>query len=87
MNEELRSRDEPDGRLRGCVSSIDCRLSIVDLNYQVCNIGEVPELFDISDVYGVQAAYSVWPYMIYDRKGLPMAIYDMCNVQRAAWRQ
>ena len=35
VNEELRARDEPDGRLRGCVSSSDCRLSIVGLGVEV----------------------------------------------------
>ena len=35
MDEELRARDEPDGRLRGCVSSSDCRLSLVGLGVEV----------------------------------------------------
>ena len=35
VDEELRARDEPDGRLRGCVSSSDCRLSIVGFGVKV----------------------------------------------------
>ena len=35
VDEELRARDEPDGRLRGCVSSSDCRLSTVGLGVEV----------------------------------------------------
>ena len=35
VDEELRARDEPDGRLRGCVSSSDFRLSFVGLGVEV----------------------------------------------------
>ena len=35
VDEELRARDEPDGRLRGCVSSSDCRLTLVGLGVEV----------------------------------------------------
>ena len=35
VDEEIRARDEPDGRLRGCVSGSDFRLSFVGLGVEV----------------------------------------------------